>query len=377
VTCGNTVIDDVESLPRSVLMWRSLTQWIGGLGIIVLAVALMSRVLGRSMLLFRAEIPGHSITRLRPTLRDTAIRLWGIYIFFTLLAFLLLLAAGMPGFDAINHAFTALAGGGFSVRNASIGAYDSPLIEGIVIIFMVVCSTSFFLHYELFKGNFRKVYEDPELRFYLMLLALFTVIITMDLSINSVYSPAESFRYAVFQSVSMHGTVGFTTVNVGASSSSPWPISSQFLLVVMMLIGGCSGSTCGALKVVRPMVLLKAVHLEFRKIQHPRALFPVRIGDRAVPSRAVENMAVFMFLYLAFFLLGTIVLLFTDLDLATAASASASALGNVGSGIAGATGTYAFISPVGKVVLTLLMWLGRLEIFAAIIIFFPSLYKKK
>jgi len=375
VTCGNSMIADVESVPHSLLFWRSLTQWVGGLGILVLSVVILSRVLGGSLLLVKAESPGHTVTRLRPKIRDTARLLWGIYSLYTLLGTVLLWGAGMDLFDSLNHSMTALATGGFSTKNASVGHYDSPLIEGVLVLLMVIGSTNFYLHYEALRGRWRKLVRDEEFRFYLVMLAIFTGVVTVDLLVNTRYGLGDSFRYAVFQVVSFNGTVGFFSTDIGPTGPVQWPGMSLFLLVVMMLIGACTGSTGGAIKVVRVLILFKAIRRELGMIVHPRAVMPIRVGGQVITDKAMKSIGVFMILYIMVFLVVTAVLLGTGANLASSLSASASALGNVGAGTDLAAGTYTFFHPVAKVALILAMWFGRLEIYPALMLFFPSTYR--
>ena len=375
VTCGNSMIADVESAPHSLLFWRSLTQWVGGLGILVLSVVILSRVLGGSLLLVKAESPGHTITRLRPKIRDTARLLWGIYSLYTLLGTVLLWGAGMDLFDSLNHSMTALATGGFSTKNASVGHYSSPLIEGVLVLLMVIGSTNFYLHYEAIRGRWRKLVRDEEFRFYLAMLAFFTGVVTVDLLVNTRYGLGNSFRYAVFQVVSFNGTVGFFSTDIGPTGPVQWPGMSLFLLVVMMLIGACTGSTGGALKAVRVLILFKAIKREIGMIVHPRAVIPISVGGQVITDKAMRSIGVFIILYVMVFLVVTAVLLGTGANLASSLSASASALGNVGAGTDLAAGTYTFFHPVAKVALILAMWFGRLEIYPALMLFFPSTYK--
>lgn len=376
VTCGNTVISDIESVPHSIVFWRSLTQWIGGLGILVLTVMFLSGVFGGALLLFRAEVPGYDKQKIGHKIRDTSKSLWGIYFFLTVVGVILLYLAGMNLFDSINHSMTSLATGGFSTKNSSIGYYESPVIEGVIIVLMILGSTNFILHFNILKGNFRTVIRDQELRYYILILIFFTVVITIDLALQTDYGILNSFRYAIFQTISSNGTVGFVNTDFSPNGPVTWPISSLFLLVIMMIIGASSGSTGGALKIARSVILIKSIKREFLKIQHPRAIVPIRIGTQIIPDPIVMKVALFTFLYILIFFISTGALLFTGLDLPTSTSASASALGNVGSGIGKAAGTYDFIHPIGKVILIICMWLGRLEIYAAANIFFPSTYKK-
>lgn len=372
-TVGSTVITNLKVVPKSVLMWRSLTQWMGGMGIIVLSIVVLARVMGRSAaFLFKAEVAGHTITRLKPKIAETARTLWLIYLIFTLTEFFLLWIAGMTPFDAINHSMTTLATGGFGTHDESIGYYNSILIEGIIITFIIIGSTNFVLLYQASKGNVKVLLHDAEFRFYMLVLALATTVVTADLALHHVYNNVfTAFRYSIFQVVSMAGTCGFTNANFGT-----WPPASQFILVILMLMGGSAGSTAGAIKMVRILVLFKLLRREVHQVIHPRAVIPIKIGSKIVPEEAIKGVTVFFAAYIITFIISSALLTLTGLDIITATTSVITAMGGVGPGLGKVVFDFTAVGPWGKILLSLDMWLGRLELFAGFVLFFPSNYEK-
>ncbi len=400
-TCGATVIDppvvghapdgtpifgDYMDYPNahSIFLWRSLTQWVGGMGIIVFSVVIIAKLLGGTVQLFKAETAGETVTRIKPKIQQTASILLRIYILFTAVEAALLWGAGVNLYDAVNYSFTTLATGGFGTHSSSVAYWDSPLIEGIITFFMILGSISFVLHYKVLSGSWKSILRDPELRAYIGSLIFFSLLITIVLSVQGVredYSsteyikmnPLSALRYSVFQVVSIHATAGYASFDYNL-----WPQSAQFILVILMLIGGCVGSTAGAIKMSRILVLSRMARREIQKVLHPRAVIPIRLGDKVVPEDVVKKIGVFFFAYISLFFFSSIVMTFFGLDIPSAISAVATTMGGVGPGIGmvGPTQTFSFINPVGKIYLSLCMWAGRLEIFSAIIIFFPSTYKE-
>jgi trk system potassium uptake protein TrkH len=383
-TTGATILevetgDYLDTYTHSIFLWRSLIQWLGGMGIIVLSVVILARIFGAGMQLLRAEVPGPSVTRLKPKIQQTAQILWAIYFFFTLLEITLLYfaisATGHPDalYDAVCHTFTTLATGGFGTHTKSIGFYNSGYVEMIVIFFMLVAGTNFVLHYQLFSLKIKNLFKDAEFRFYLLVIALATVFITGELAVKGVYTLPESFRFGLFQVMSITTTTGYATADFGS-----WPASSQFILLLLMFVGGCAGSTGGSIKVVRILVLLKTARREVRLAIHPRAVIPIKLGGITIPDRIVRTVLIYFFIYILIFVFGTVIITFMGLDLITSMSAVAATLGNVGPGLGsvGPTVTYTGIPDAGKLLLALCMWLGRLEIFAGLMLFFPTSYKK-
>jgi len=392
-TCGATVIQVApnstdylvgpDAYSHSIFFWRALTQWLGGMGMIVLSVVILAKILGGGISLFKAEAAGDSVTRLMPKIQQTAAVLWAIYAGLTFLLVGLLMMAGLNLYDAICHSFTCLATGGYSPHAASIAHYDSPLVEGLITTFIIIGSLNFVLYFRMLRGDVKSFFKDPQLRFFLGIIALATAIITINLVRANVYSSwDDSFRFSVFQVVTMNGCAGFVSADF-----TQWPMGSQYLLVFLMLIGGCVGSTAGAIKISRVIILLKIARREIQKVIHPRAVIPIKMGGQVISDEMLTRIGVFFFSYLLIFLLGTIGLLFASptvtnatgshtLTIGESASAIATAMGGVGPGLGKLAADCAGLSTAGKILMSLCMWIGRLEIFSAIIIFFPSTYRR-
>ncbi len=381
-TCGSTVLKIPEGCTdyligpncytHSIMFWRALTQWLGGMGIIVLSVVVLARVMGAgSAKLFKAETAGHMVTRLKPRLRETASILWKIYLLFTVVQIILLAIAGMGVYDAVCHSFTSIATGGFSTHASNVEHYNSPIIEAIMIVFMLIGGTSFILHYRILTGKPKGVFKDPEFRFYMFTVITGTLLVTLSL-IMSNYNVLDAIRYGTFNTVSINTASGFSSINFGS-----WPVPAKIVLVILMFVGGCVGSTAGGIKIIRTLILLKAGKREIKKIVRPRAVMPVLLGGKPLPEGVVINVASFFFLYLLTFVVATVLLSFTGLNAVTSSTAVATTMGTVGPGFGGVgpAHTFAFISPIGKIILSVCMWIGRLEIFACLILFLPSTYK--
>jgi trk system potassium uptake protein TrkH len=381
-TCGSTVLEVPEGLdylgfyPKSLLFWRSLTQWLGGMGIIVLSVVILARAMGTGgVRLFRAEISGYEVTRIKPRIKESASALWKVYLLFTIAGMILLFVAGMDSYDAICHSFTSIATGGFSTRYGNIGSYNNLFIEIAIIALMIIGGTNFILHYKLLTGKHRALFTDPEFKFYLGMIIFAVLLITSGLLVFSNSTPPLStLRVAIFQVVSINTASGFSTVNF-----ANWPVAAQLILLLLMFIGGCVGSTAGGIKIVRALLLLKVVRRELRRIIHPKAIEPLTLGGRTIEESLVHNIIAFFFLYLLIFVISTVGIVFleTNLDFVSSVSAVVTTMGTVGPGL-GAVGpqsTFAFLSPLTKVWLSICMWLGRLEIFTCFVLFLPRTYK--
>lgn len=360
-TTGASVLTDIEAMGRGMLFWRSLTQWLGGLGIIVLFVALLSELGPGARFLYRLEMPGPTAEVLQPRVRESAVALWKIYLTLTLGETVLLVFAGLGPYDALTHSLSTLSTGGFSPRAASIAAFDSALVEIIVIVFMVLAGANFSLYYTLRHGRFN-LCRDREFTVYIVLLAASSGIIAWKLvRMNQITDPLEALRTSAFQVVSLATTTGFASADFDR-----WPDSARALLLGLMVIGGCAGSTAGGLKVMRALVGFKAAVREARIIFSPNAVLPVSVGGAIVPNSVCSSVAGFLILYFFTLLLGSLLLTLGGSDLLTAASATVACLGNVGPGIAdvGPVENFARFAAWEKLFLVLLMWLGRLEILA-------------
>jgi trk/ktr system potassium uptake protein len=372
-TTGASILNDIEAVPHGLLFWRSLTQWLGGMGFIVLSLAILPILGIGGMQLFVAEVPGPTKDKIHPRVRETAKRLWGIYVLFTVAEIILLLVGGMNFFDAVNHSLTTMATGGFSTKQASIAYYASPFIQYVIIVFMFLAGMNFSLHYFLLHREFRQVGSNEEFKFYSFLLIAFTTIITIGLLTTHSFGFETTFRDSLFQVVSIITTTGFVTVDYEL-----WGVFYHALFFLMLFIGGSAGSTGGGVKAVRHLLLIKNSALELRRLVHPRAVIPVRYNNVSVSKDIIFNIMAFLLFYLAIFVTGTIVMTLIGLDFLTAMGSVATCLGNVGPGIAGVgpADNFAHIPDIGKWILSFLMVLGRLELFTVLIIFSPSFWKK-
>lgn len=372
-TTGASVLVNIEAQPHGILFWRSFTHWLGGMGVIVLAIAILPKLAVGGMQLLSAEIPGPTVERLKPRIASTAKTLWGIYVLISGAEVVFLYLAGMPLFESFGHMFGTMATGGFSTKAASIGAYNSALIEGIIVIFMFLAGTNFVLHYHIFHGNFKKILTNSEFRFYLGVILTAIVFITFNLWKLVYPSLGASFRRAVFQAVSITTTTGYCTADFGA-----WPALSRWILLSLMFFGGCAGSTGGALKQMRILILLKSGYRGVLHLIHPQAVVGVRMDGKLLSEEVISGVVNLFLLYVFLFVLASTVMLILGLDLTTAISSVAATIGNIGPGLGlvGAAKNYAWISPVGKLVLCGCMLLGRLEIYTVLVLFAPSFWRK-
>jgi trk system potassium uptake protein TrkH len=371
-TTGASILSDIESIPKGLLFWRSLTHWIGGMGIIVLTLAILPLLGIGGMQLFSAEAPGPTADKIHPKVREMAKRLWGIYVILTILQTGLLMLGEMNFYDAICHAFATMATGGFSTQNDSIAGF-SAYTQYIIIIFMILAGTNFSLHYFMLKGKFEKLKSNEEYQLYMSIILIATLIIAGGLFFNGLFGLEESFRTSLFQVVSILTTTGFVT-----SDYLLWPSSFWIILLVLFFVGGSAGSTGGGVKVMRILLLIKNSLLEFRRLIHPHAIIPVRLNTRPVSQNIVFVVISFFLFYIVTFAIGVIFLVSIGMDFISAIGASASSLGNIGPAIGsvGPVENYAHIPDSGKWVLGFLMLLGRLEIFTVLIIFSPSFWRK-
>ena len=385
---GSTVISDIESLPESIIFWRSMTHWLGGMGIIVLAIAILPLLGIGGMQLFSAEAPGSGISgdKMHPRISSTAKRLWFIYVGLTFTETLALNAVGMSFFDAINHSMSNIATGGFSTKNNSLAYWnDIPQIQYIVIFFMILAGTNYLLIYSALLGKFKKLFTNTEFIWYMTVISIFVIItslvlfINVDLSTSNVNHPEiygkleSSFRHAFFQIVAIITTTGFVSGNFAG-----WTPFLTMLFFALMFIGASSGSTSGGIKISRHLILIKNGFLEFKKALHPNAVLPLRYNHSVVKKEVIVNILAFFMLYLILFVIGAAVLSTQGLDFISAVGGSAASIGNVGPAIGslGPTLTYEGLSGFAKVWCSFLMLVGRLELFTLLIIFSPYFWKK-
>ena len=363
-TTGASILDDIEAESAPLLLWRSMTQWIGGMGMIVLGIAVLPRLAIGGMELLAAEAPGPTTEKLTPRIAQTAKALWVIYAGLTLIEGVTLWLLGMSPFDAANHAFTTMSTGGFSTRNAGIAAFESPTIEVVINLFMVLAGINFALHFKLLRGRFRRVFTDAELLFFLSVLSIATLLVTTDL-VRSGRDLLEALRLGAFQVVAICTGTGYAT-----AAFDGWPRASVLILFFLMFVGGCAGSTSGSIKVVRILIALKKLVVDVRRVVQPHAILPVRVGPRAIPEDIVVSVTTFIGLFLTIFVFGALILAFTGLDLESALSVSVAALGNVGPALGdyGPMESYAPLHPVGKLTMVAMMIVGRLELYTVLVI---------
>jgi len=384
-TTGSTILNDVEALPKSIIFWRSMTHWLGGMGIIVLAIAILPLLGIGGMQLFSAEAPGISSDKIHPRISDTAKRLWIIYVGLTFLETILLKLAGMNFFDAINNSMSNIASGGFSSRNESIAYWnDVPIVQYIIIFFMFLAGTNFILIYFGLTGNFKKAIKNTEFKWYISLIGLFVILVTLtlffsvDLTKTSVYHPQiygeleSSFRHSLFQVVAIVTTTGFVTGDFISWS----PFLTMFFFAIMFL-GGSSGSTSGGVKILRHLILIKNGLLEFKRSLHPNAILPLRHNNSVLEKPIIIHVLAFFILYLILFIIGAGVLSLLGLDFVSAIGGAASSIGNVGPalGTLGPISNFDSLPDLGKYWCSFLMLVGRLELFTVLIFFTPFFWK--
>ncbi len=375
-TTGASILTDVEAMPRGLLYWRSFTHWLGGMGVLVfmLAVAPLAKGSGETFHLLRAESPGPSVDKLAPTMRHTTRILYSIYIALTLLQIVLLLLGGMPLFDSVTHTFGSAGTGGFSIKNASIGAYDSAYLQTVIGVFMALFGVNFTVYYLLLLRQFRAVYRNEEFRLYIGIILLTTAVIAIDIFPRyTELGVGKAVLDSFFQVSSIMTTTGYATTNFDL-----WPQLSRYLLVVLMIIGASAGSTGGGIKVARLVILWKAVKSQMQIMLRPRAIRPVRMDGKPLNEAVVRGTYAFSAVYAAICLVSVLLLTLDDYNLETTVTAVLACFNNIGPGLGmvGPVGNYAFLSPLSKLVLSFDMLLGRLEIFPLLMLFMPSVWRR-
>lgn len=374
-TTGATVLQSIEGLPKGILFWRNFTQWLGGMGIIVLGVAILPRLFVGGTHLVRLEASGPTKEKFAPRIADTAKKLWLVYIFLTAVLSVLLILGGVNFFEAVTHSFSTLATGGFSCRDASIRAYDSVYIQSMITLFMFLGGTSFVLQYYLFMGKPKRFLRNSEFRFYLFFTLAAILFVTMELNYSNVYNSfAESLRYASFQVVSIITTSGFSTVDFNA-----WPPFAKWVLFMLMFFGACAGSSSGSMKTMRIMVLFKQVNREIRRLVYPNMVKPINMEGRAMSEKEISSVTAFFILYIFnTVLLALILLAMENVSLESAVSAAAAAITNVGPGFdeVGPTSNYSFLGSDTKILLCLWMIIGRLELYTLLVLFSPVFWRR-
>ena len=377
-TTGATVLTEIEHLSHAMLFWRSFSHWLGGMGIVVLAVAILPMLGIGGMQLFRAEAPGPQTDRLTPRIAQTAKLLWGVYLLLSVLETVLLMLGNMTLFDALCHTFGTMATGGFSTKNASVGHYGSVYIDMVICFFMFLAGTNFALHYRALRGDVKSYFQDTEFKFYCLVIAVSITLISWntirfqvdgEVPYDSMWT---SLRYATFQVMSIVTTTGY-----GTADFEQWPALSQFILVTLMFYGGCAGSTGGGIKQVRFLLLIRQSGAEIKRLIFPHAVLPIRVNDRVVPPEVMTNVLGFFFFFIGIFAVVTCIMTTLGLDLVSAAAATIATMGNIGPGLGsvGPTDNYAHIHTTGKFVLSFCMLLGRLELYTVLILFSPNFWR--
>ena len=372
-TTGATIVTNIDALPRAVLYYRQQLQWLGGMGIIVLAVALLPMLRVGGMQLYRAETPGPmKDAKLTPRITETAKALWLIYFGITVTCVFAYWLAGMNLFDAVGHAFSTVAIGGFSTHNSSLAFWDNPTIESVAIVFMAIAGINFALHFSAWRrASAQPYFQDPELKVYAILLLVFAVLVSFALYVTGAYDTlSSSFRYGIFQVVSAMTTTGFTTAPFYA-----WTGFLPVLLICIAFIGGCAGSTAGGMKVIRVILLFRQSIREVRRLIHPHAILPVKVGGQRTSDTIISAVWGFFFLYIAAFAIMTILLTATGLDAETAYSTVGACITNLGPALGDAGPNYAALNDPAKVILSIAMLLGRLEIYTLLVLLTPAFWR--
>ncbi|MFH1278131.1 MAG: TrkH family potassium uptake protein [Candidatus Eisenbacteria bacterium] len=371
-TTGATVITDFDSVGESLFFWRATTHWLGGMGIIVLSLAILPFLGVGGMQLFEAEVPGPTADRLSPRIQTTAKVLWGVYFLLTFAEVLLLMVGGMNFHEAICHAFATMATGGFSTEAASVGAYSNRFIHWVITFFMLLAGVNFSLHYHALRGRVRSYWKSEELRFFLGVLAGATLIVFL-LNRSHYESIHINACDSAFQVVSITTTTGF-----GTADYELWHVLAQYLLVALMFLGGCAGSTGGGMKNVRVLLLVKHAYVQIFRLIHPRGVRILRLDHKVVPDEVMQSILGFFALYIGLFVVSSLLMSALGLDLVTAGASVVACLSNIGPGLGevGPTDHYAHVPSIGKVILSACMLLGRLEVFTVLVLFFPSFWRK-
>ncbi len=375
-TTGATIFDSVEDLPRSILLWRSMTQWLGGMGIIALFVAIFPRIGVKGMQLLKAEVPGPVTEKMAPKVATTAKILWKIYVVLTLVQVILLLITGFSLFDAFAHAFTTMPTGGFSTNDLSITGFENPAAEVIIMAFMIIAGGNFAIYFNMVRGKYKSILKNEEFKFYLKLLFTLIIVASVYLYITEFQEIWAALRYGSFQVITIVTTTGYATADY-----IYWAPFLNLLIFFMMFLGGCGGSTGGSVKQIRILTLFKQSFRELNKLIHPNAVIPIRINGQAVKEHVISSIVGYVVLYILIFIGASLTLSLSGACMVTSFSAVAATLGNVGPGIGdvGPMENYALFPSWAKLLLSFLMMIGRLEIYTVIVLLVPEFrrFKKK
>ena len=372
-TTGASILNEVESLPKGILFWRSSTHWLGGMGVLVLTLAVLPKAGASTYQIMRAESPGPNPDKLVPKIAQSARILYAIYMALTGITIVMLIVSGMPLFDSFIHGMGSAGTGGFSNMNRSIGEYNNLFSEIVITVAQLVFGVNFTLYYYLLKGNVKSIFKDEEFRFYIGTYVVAVLIIAINITGPIFGSAWESLRYATFQASTIMSTTGYSTTDFNL-----WPTLSKAILVLLMFIGSCAGSTAGGLKCIRIIVLSKTIKREIRKVIHPRSVYAVKSGGKSLDESVLTGVSAFFFAYVAIFTIACIIIAFNGKDLITTFTSVVASISNIGPGLGavGPYGSYADFSTLSKYVLSFLMLFGRLEIFPMLILFTPSFWSR-
>ncbi|MDK2870738.1 MAG: trk/ktr system potassium uptake protein [bacterium] len=371
---GASILRDIESLPKGILFWRDFTHWLGGMGIIVLSLAILPALGVGGMHLFKAEVPGVVAEKIKPRIRETAKILWQVYFIVSAVEAILLYLGGMSLYEALCHTFGTVATGGFSPLNKSIGQYNNLYFEIVIIVFMFIAGANFALHYRALKGDVKTFFKDEEFKFYTFFVMMGVVLVSLCLFFAGTYpSFGSSLRYASFQVVSILTTTGYVTTDY-----SLWPPFAQYFLLILMFIGGCAGSTGGAIKHVRILILIKALKRELYRLVHPEAVISIKLNGKPLHPSLLSSVLHFFMIYMIIFVFASLIISAMGYDIITSIASVAATLGGIGPGLGrvGPVENYAFFNPLAKWVLSFCMVAGRLELYAILLILLPETYRR-
>ncbi len=372
-TTGASILQQIEGLPQGILFWRSFTHWIGGMGVLILAMAILPSTGTGALQIMKAESPGPSPGKLVPKVRETAKILYGIYILITIIEILLLKIAGMSLFDSFIHTFGTVGTGGFSNMNLSVGAYNNVYIDMIITFFMFLCGANFALYYQVLKGNIKGIFKDGEFRLYGLIVITSIVLIAINIYGTMYNGVGQSIRHSAFQVVSVITTTGYATADFNI-----WPVFSKTILVFLMFVGGCAGSTAGGIKNIRFLILFKAVKRDLLKMIHPKAVYSVRVDGKTINDQTLSEVLGFFFLYMMVFCGAILIVSIEGKDLVTTVTSVATTIGNVGPGLGlvGPRGSFSSFTDLSKMVFSFCMIIGRLEIYPILLLTFPQFWKR-
>lgn len=371
-TTGATTIDNIEILPHSILLWRSMTHWIGGIGIIVLFIAMLPQMGSSAVHLFNAEVSGPTSERVVPRIKNTAFSLCMIYVTFTLVEMILLMLFGLNLFDALTHSLSTIATGGYSTYNTSVAHFNNVYVEAVIAFFMILSGGNFALYYVVYKKGLKSLWRDTEFKVYIYIITVITIAISINLYVENLFDTFESVRHSLFQVAAIISTTGFVSNDFEA-----WPSFSKLCILLLMFIGGCAGSTAGGLKVSRIVLLFKLVGQELKRTIHPKMVLNIKINNKSVPTPIIAGITRFFFIYMSLFFFLTILISTTGLAMIDSIAIIAATISSVGPafGVAGATCTYSSITPFGKIIVCIAMLLGRLEIFTVLVLLRPEFWR--